>query len=204
MSTNPDPSSVEPTESVDSTPDSPSAVSARRIPIGTQRPGVKAPTLAPAYQYVATATPGSAGDAPAPVVAAPSADGGPSSAAGVGETAPSAAPTPGEHTAAGGGPREDRGRGRRDRRRDDKPRSFADALPPARQVAVPNIRAALDEDLEADFEAALEGVALDDLMTAGVSAKSEAPIDPGTRLTATVSRATAFRPRLAAGWSIAR
>ena len=186
MSTNPDPSSVEPTESVDSTPDSPSAVSARRIPIGTQRPGVKAPTLAPAYQYVATATPGSAGDAPAPVVAAPSADGGPSSAAGVGETAPSAAPTPGEHTAAGGGPREDRGRGRRDRRRDDKPRSFADALPPARQVAVPNIRAALDEDLEADFEAALEGVALDDLMTAGVSAKSEAPIDPGTRLTATV------------------
>jgi small subunit ribosomal protein S1 len=186
MSTNPDPSSGEPTESVDSTPDSLSAVPARRIPIGTQRPGVKAPTLAPAYQYVATATPGSAGDASAPVVAAPSADGGPTSAAGVGETAPPAAPTPGEKPAAGGGPREDRGRGRRDRRRDDKPRSFADALPPARQVAVPNIRAALDEDLEADFEAALEGVALDDLMTAGVSAKAEAPIDPGTRLAATV------------------
>ncbi|MFM7207969.1 MAG: 30S ribosomal protein S1 [Planctomycetaceae bacterium] len=51
---------------------------------------------------------------------------------------------------------------------------------------MPNIRATLDDDLEADFEAALAGVAIDALMEAGVSAKAEAAIDPGTRLAATV------------------
>lgn len=188
MSTNPDPSSGESTESVDATPDSQAAAPARRIPIGTQRPGVKAPTLAPAYQYVAAAAPVSPGEPAAGSAAEvlPAAGGATVAAVAGSDAAPPAPPAPpatGEKSAAGGGPREDRRRGRR---RDDKPRSFADVLPPARQVAVPNIRAALDEDLEADFEAAVEGVALDDLMTAGVSAKAEAPIDPGTRLTATV------------------
>jgi small subunit ribosomal protein S1 len=91
---------------------------------------------------------------------------------------------PPQAPAPGGKP--EGGRGRRDRRRDDKPRSFTDVVPPARRVAVPNIRAALDDELEADFAAALEGVAVDELLASGATAKAEAPIDPGTRLTATV------------------
>jgi small subunit ribosomal protein S1 len=153
------------------------AASPRRIQIGTQRAGVTPPSLAPKYQYVAPPAPRTDDAGPADA-AAPTSD---------------AAPPQGGAPAQGGGdlkpegrgPR-DSGRGRRDRRRDDKPRSFTDMLPPARRVAVPSIRGGLDEDLEADFEAALEGVAIDDLLDAGASAKAEAPIDPGSRLMATV------------------
>ncbi len=53
-------------------------------------------------------------------------------------------------------------------------------------MAVPNIRAALDDDLEADFAAALEGVSVDDLLASGAAAKAEAPLDPGTRVTGRV------------------
>lgn len=162
MSMTPDPASAESGDA---------AAPARRIPIGTQRPGVKPPSLAPAYQYVAppAVAPATQADAPAAV------------------TETTAAPTPAEPPqapASGGKP--EGGRGRRDRRRDDKPRSFTDVLPPARRVSVPNIRAALDEDLEADFTAALEGVSVDELLASGSTAKAEAPIDPGTRLMATV------------------
>ncbi|MBU6309029.1 MAG: S1 RNA-binding domain-containing protein [Planctomycetes bacterium] len=163
--------------------------SPRRIQIGTQRAGVKPPTLAPKYQYLAPPTPrtddAGAADAAASTPDAASTPG-TSSPPGDGPSQ-GTAPPPG-----GGGPRtegrgpRDGGRGRRDRRRDDKPRAFTDVLPPARRVAVPNIRGGLDEDLEADFEAALEGVAIDELLEAGASAKAEAPIDPGTRLMATV------------------
>ena len=135
MTTNPDPSPAEPSAAADAPAESEASSTPRRIPIGTQRPGV-APQ----------------GDAGAPA---------------------------GQASREGGG-------GRRGRRRDDRPRAFTDVLPPARRVAVPNIRGGLDDDLEADFEAALEGVAIDDLLAAGVSAKAEAPIDPGTRLMATV------------------
>lgn len=195
MTTNPDPSSTEQTEPVDAaTPheaaSQPEAQgSPRRIQIGTQRAGVKPPTLAPKYQYLAPPTPrtddAGAADAAASTPDAASTPG-TSSPPGDGPSQ-GTAPPPG-----GGGPRtegrgpRDGGRGRRDRRRDDKPRSFTDVLPPARRVAVPNIRGGLDEDLEADFEAALEGVAIDELLEAGASAKAEAPIDPGTRLMATV------------------
>jgi small subunit ribosomal protein S1 len=138
---------------------------------------VTPPSLAPKYQYIAPP--------------APQTDGAGATAAGAESTAAphtaaaGDAPAGGEPRPDGRGPREG-GRGRRDRRRDDKPRSFADVLPPARRVAVPNIRGGLDEDLEADFEAALEGVAIDELLEAGATAKAEAPIDPGTRLMATV------------------
>ncbi len=195
MTTNPDPSSTEQTEPVDAaTPheaaSQPEAQgSPRRIQIGTQRAGVKPPTLAPKYQYLAPPTPrtddAGAADAAASTPDAASTPG-TSSPPGDGPSQ-GTAPPPG-----GGGPRtegrgpRDGGRGRRDRRRDDKPRAFTDVLPPARRVAVPNIRGGLDEDLEADFEAALEGVAIDELLEAGASAKAEAPIDPGTRLMATV------------------
>jgi len=183
MTTNPDPSPTDQTEPVDATAQSESAsqsdaaASPRRIQIGTQRAGVTPPSLAPKYQYVAP-------PAPRADVAAPA-----DAAASTSDAAPPQGDAPaqggGEPKTEGRGPR-DGGRGRRDRRRDDKPRSFADVLPPARRVAVPSIRGGLDEDLEADFEAALEGVAIDDLLDAGTSAKAEAPIDPGSRLMATV------------------
>jgi len=183
MTTNPDPSPTDQTEPVDATAQSESAsqsdaaASPRRIQIGTQRAGVTPPSLAPKYQYVAP-------PAPRAEIAAPA-----DAAASTSDAAPPQGDAParggGEPKPEGRGPR-DGGRGRRDRRRDDKPRSFADVLPPARRVAVPSIRGGLDEDLEADFEAALEGVAIDDLLDAGASAKAEAPIDPGSRLMATV------------------
>ena len=176
MTTNPDPSSTDQTEPVDATAQSESASPSRRIQIGTQRAGVTPPSLAPKYQYIAPPAP-RADDAGATAAAGATAEPQTASAAD--------APAGGEPRPEGRGPR-DGGRGRRDRRRDDKPRSFADALPPARRVAVPNIRGGLDEDLEADFEAALEGVAIDALLDAGASAKAEAPIDPGSRLMATV------------------
>ena len=183
MTTNPDPSPTDQSEPVDATAQSESAsqseaaASPRRIQIGTQRAGVTPPSLAPKYQYVAPPAPRTDDAGPADA-AAPTSD---------------AAPPQGGAPAQGGGdlkpegrgPR-DSGRGRRDRRRDDKPRSFTAVLPPAPRVAVPNIRGGLDEDLEADFEAALEGVAIDELLDAGASAKAEAPIDPGSRLMATV------------------
>ena len=176
MTTNPDPSSTDQTEPVDATAQSESASPSRRIQIGTQRAGVTPPSLAPKYQYIAPPAP-RADDAAATAAAGATAE---PQTASAGD-----APASGEPRPEGRGPR-DGGRGRRDRRRDDKPRSFADALPPARRVAVPNIRGGLDEDLEADFEAALEGVAIDALLDAGASAKAEAPIDPGSRLMATV------------------
>ena len=176
MTTNPDPSSTDQTEPVDATAQSESASPSRRIQIGTQRAGVTPPSLAPKYQYIAPPAP-RADDAGATAAAGATAE---PQTASAGD-----APAGGEPRPEGRGPR-DGGRGRRDRRRDDKPRSFADALPPARRVAVPNIRGGLDEDLEADFEAALEGVAIDALLDAGTSAKAEAPIDPGSRLMATV------------------
>ena len=77
--------------------------------------------------------------------------------------------------------------GRRDKRGNAAAKSpFADVLPPQKRVAVPNLRAALDEDLEQDFEAALAGVAIDDLVSASTSARADAPIEPGSRLTGTV------------------
>ena len=185
MTTNPDPSATEQTEPVDITTQphaaSPSepAAAPRRIQIGTQRAGVNPPSLAPKYQYIAPPAP-RADDAEAAAAAGSAgetADAQPASAG--------AAPAGSEPKPEGRGQR-DGGRGRRDRRRDEKPRSFADVLPPARRVAVPNIRGGLDEDLEADFEAALEGVAIEELLEAGATAKAEAPIDPGTRLMATV------------------
>ena len=76
---------------------------------------------------------------------------------------------------------------RRDKRGGASEKSpFKDVLPPAKRVAVPNLRAALDEDLEEDFEAALAGVALDDLISASTPARADAPIDPGMRITGTV------------------
>jgi small subunit ribosomal protein S1 len=81
-------------------------------------------------------------------------------------------------------PRE--GKPRRDKRGGQAKSSFTDVLPPQKRVAVPNLRGALEDDLESDFQAALEGVAIDDLLVGGLSAKAEATIDPGARVEGTV------------------
>ena len=53
-------------------------------------------------------------------------------------------------------------------------------------MAVPNLRAALDDDLEADFAAAIEGIEIDDVLEAQASLKAEAPLEPGSRITGVV------------------
>ena len=164
----------------------------RRIPIGTQRPGVKAPTLAPRYQYVA-ATPANPGaEAVPPVQPSAAAAVAPPAAeqAGVGQAEPPQAVTPvaAAPVAPSAPPRSEgpRREGRRDKRGGGAEKSPFQSVIQQKRVAVPNLRAALDDDLEEDFEAALAGVALDDLITASTPARADAPIEPGTRLTGTV------------------
>ena len=121
---------------------------------------------------MATTAP-AAGTPDAPAAAAPAADGA------KGQNTPGQPAT--GHTA---GPRRE---GRRDKRGGASEKSpFKDVLPPQKRVAVPNLRAALDDDLEQDFEAALAGVAIDDLITASTSARADAPLEPGARLAGTV------------------
>jgi predicted RNA-binding protein with RPS1 domain len=144
------------------------APAARRIAIGTQRPGTKPPSLAPKVTYVAPEAP--------PAVPAAEAGTGPATAP---EVPPRLdAPQP---VQPGSG---DRGKGRRR----DAPRGpRADAPPrPSPRVAVPNVRAALDDDLAAEFDAALAGVEVDELLTASATGRLEAPLDPGSRVNGTV------------------
>jgi len=63
---------------------------------------------------------------------------------------------------------------------------LTDVLPPQRRVAVPNPRSALEEDLESDFEAALAGVSIDDLLGGSAGTNAEAALEPGARITGTV------------------
>lgn len=151
------------------------AAKPRRIAIGTQRPGVKPPSLAPKYRYVgpAAAAPADAVLAAAPPAATPAL-----------ETEPAAPPAPPPAAVvqpappAAHPPRGGRGRGR-DAIKKPSP---ADVLPPAKRVAVPNRRAGLDEDLEAEFAASIEGLAIDDLLEAQAAIKAEAPLEPGARI----------------------
>jgi len=76
--------------------------------------------------------------------------------------------------------------GRRDKRGGGADKSPFQSVMQQKRVAVPNLRAALDDDLEEDFEAALAGVAIDDLITASTPARADAPLEPGARLTGTV------------------
>jgi predicted RNA-binding protein with RPS1 domain len=147
----------------------------RRIPIGTQRAGVKPPSLAPKVEYVTAAA------ATTPAAAAPSEQ--PTSVSAPAESSPPAA-QPGDESPRGprGG-----GRGRRDRRGGGEKKSpFADVIPSSKRVAVPNLRADLDEDLEADFAAALDGIAVDELLEKTAPAQVDKPLEPGQRVTGTV------------------
>jgi predicted RNA-binding protein with RPS1 domain len=163
----------------EASPGDESASPARRIAIGTQRAGVSPPKAAPRHQYVMPQQPADAGQAPATVEVAEA----PATAA------PSEAPAAPAAPAAKPGERPTRGEGkpRRERRGggDRKP-AFTDVLPPGKRVAVPNMRAALEDDLEEDFLAAVEGLAVDDLLAGSVPAKAEAGLDPGARVTGTV------------------
>jgi len=163
---------------------------------------------------VASATASVLGDTPLPPVrpaATPAATEAVTSAAAA-PVAPNAAPVPSvigpvvsaadieaRAVAAGGeAPRDARGgprrggdqggeRPRRERRGDRAPASaFADVLPPSKRVAVPNLRAGLEEDLEEDFLAAIEGIEVDSILATAASAKASAALDPGSRVSGTV------------------
>ena len=186
----------------------------RRIPIGTQRPGVRPPKLPPRHQFVASATSSVLGDTPLPPVrpAAPPAATEAVTSTAATPVASSAAPVASvsgpvvsaadieARAAAAGGeaPRDARGgprrggdqggdRPRRERRGDRAPASaFADVLPPSKRVAVPNLRAGLEDDLEEDFQAAIEGIEVDSILATAASAKASATLDPGSRVSGTV------------------
>ena len=51
---------------------------------------------------------------------------------------------------------------------------------------MPNLRADLDDDLEADFAAALDGIAVDELLEKTAPAQVDKPLEPGQRVTGTV------------------
>ena len=209
MSSTPDPSST-PAEGD-------SASQPRRIPIGTQRPGVKPPRPAPRYEYFSAPAPAATaglqasgpgvGSAPGRAAATPVVPTG-VPATGLGGSTPSPAST---DAAADGVPSQPQPSQpqpsqpqqnqpqpgqtpapRREARREKRGGSseinspFNDVLPPQKLVAVPNLRAALDDDLEEDFEAALAGVAIDDLLSASTPSRAEAPLEPGARVAGTV------------------
>ena len=156
----------------------PSAAS-RRIPIGTQRAGSGPAKVPPRHQYVSPAP--AAPDAPSAPAAPQSAVVQPPAAVVTDAAESQAAPKTG-HKPGG----EPRGGRRRENRGGAAKTSFTDVLPPARRVEVPNLRAALEDDLESDYEAALEGVEIDALLAGTATANAEAPLEPGARVTGTV------------------
>jgi len=177
----------------------PEGAQPRRIPIGTQRPGVKPPRPAARYEYFSAPAPAATAglqspaprQSPAPIAPASSAAPAVGTAAAADVTdspavaASAAGGVKGQNTT--GQTSAPRREGRRDKRSGSSEKSpFKDVLPPQKRVAVPNLRAALDDDLEQDFEAALAGVQIDDLITASTSARADAPLEPGARLAGTV------------------
>ena len=162
--------------------------SPRRIPIGTQRPGITPPKLPPRHQYV---VPGAGPETSTPAAAAAAAPETQALSAGLPatETAPA---VPAESGAVGRGQQRPEGgaggerRPRGERRGGGPKNAFPEVVQPHKRVAIPNLRSALEDDLESDFLAALEGVSVDDLLVGGGPAQAEAPLEPGTRIAGTV------------------
>jgi len=160
------PQGSSPTEPVAGEP-----MAGRRIAIGTQRSGVVAPTATPRYRYVVS-QPARAAAAPAgpPADRMPDRRGAmPATAAAAPDVAvpgPPPGDTPVLRTPVPAGPPAVGGSGRR--------------------VVVPRTRGPLDDDLEADFRAAIEGLEVEQVLAAADDRRIEAPIEPGTRLSATV------------------
>ena len=160
----------------------------RRIPIGSQRPGAAPPKAPPRHRYVST-PPATATSPAASVGQTVTATDTPTSPAAAAQAVTQQAVTqqavppmakPGGGDAAGrkGPGREKRGGPARN--------PLTDVLPPQRRIAVPNPRSALEEDLESDFEAALAGVSIDDLLGGSAVTNAEAALEPGARITGTV------------------
>jgi predicted RNA-binding protein with RPS1 domain len=153
----------------------------RRIAIGTQRSSGDAPGMTARYTYATSATKAAEAGLPTPPVAAA---GTPVATHGDGsEPAPPSdqptQPTQTERRPAGRDRRRRAGSGR-----DAKAAAFTDALPPQRQVAVPNLRQGLDEDLEDDFAAAVAGLEVDSLLEQATLV--DQPIAPGAKVQGTV------------------
>ena len=182
MSSTPEPSTPAPE------PDGDSTTPQRRIAIGTQRPGVKPPKPAARYEYFSSPAPAATAGLQPAAVSMPPAAGTPQAAQAAGSTEPAAVPQPvPAGPAPQGGAAPQRPDGRREKRGGNASKSsFADVQTVQKLVAIPNLRAGLDEDLEEDFEAALAGVAIDDLISAATTARTDAPIEPGARITGTV------------------
>jgi len=184
----------------------------RRIPIGTQRPGVKPPRTGPRYDYFSSVSPATPAEAAAralqggpaapapppsvstsvsPSVSPPSAAAAPPAPApglvapAAGLPFPAAPPLPTRPELGDATPPPPRRGEKRDKRGGDGGSPFADPLP-RKTVAVPNLRADLDDELEADFEAATAGLAIDDLLVKSTPARVDAPLDPGARVQGTV------------------
>jgi len=180
----------------------------RRIAIGTQRPGVKPPRTGPRYDYFSSVSPATPAEAAAralqggpaapapgpsvsPSVSPPSAAAAPPAPApglvapAAGLPFPAAPPLPTRPELGDATPPPPRRGEKRDKRGGDGGSPFADPLP-RKTVAVPNLRADLDDELEADFEAATAGLAIDDLLVKSTPARVDAPLDPGARVQGTV------------------
>jgi len=182
------------------------ANSPRRIPIGTQRPGVKPPRSAPRYDYFSSVSPASPAEAaaramrsepptgaaaavtaspataPAATAAVPTPAVPPSPATGL--PFPAAPPLPTRPELGDATPAPRRGE-KRDKRGSAGGSPFVDPLP-RKTVAVPNLRADLDDELEADFAAATAGLSIDELLVASTPARADAPLEPGARVRGTV------------------
>jgi len=169
-------------------PEGDSTTQQRRIAIGTQRPGVKPPKPAARYEYFSSQAPAATAGLQPAAASVPPAAGTPQAAPAAGSTEPAAVPQPvPAGPAPQGGAAPQRPDGRREKRGGNASKSsFADVQTVQKLVAIPNLRAGLDEDLEEDFEAALAGVAIDDLISAATTARTDAPIEPGARITGTV------------------
>jgi predicted RNA-binding protein with RPS1 domain len=193
--------------------DHPAAGGPRRIPIGTQRQGVKPPRTPPRYDYFSSLSPATpaeaaakalraeatagASNAPQDATASPAAAAAASPAAATspapsGTPAPTTAlpfpaapPLPTRPEAGDAAPPPPPRRGDKREKRGAGASPFADPLP-RKTVAVPNLRAGLDDELEADFAAATAGLAIDELLEKSTPARADAPLEPGARLQGTV------------------
>lgn len=146
--------------------------SRKRIPIGTQRAGVKPPSMPARHEYVGGQELAEAALSPAPVNPVP-----------VNPAQVNPAPSQRNATPSSDRPRE---QNREKRSRGGSQSSFTDVLPQQKRVAVPSLRQALEEDLESDFQAALEGLSIDELLQGSESLQPEHSIEPGGQIAGTV------------------
>jgi predicted RNA-binding protein with RPS1 domain len=169
-------------------PPNDTASAPRRIAIGTQRAGVARPKAGTQYRYVAPPVLASAavlpGDGVIPGDGVLPGDGVIPGEPETGTPSESAAAAPAVAPAAEPAPQRPGSNVSRPPSR-TAARKPAAGPPPSTRVAVPSLRS-LDEDLEADYEAALAGLEVENLLTAETAGKLGASLDPGARITGRV------------------